>query len=91
MAVTHQRVSIGTTATQLTLDNDGKDGQTVNIQNPTGGVDVYLGGAGVTTTSYGYLLKAETSFSIELDDDEKLYGVVATGTQTVNTIRQGSV
>ena len=91
MAVTHQRVSVGTTATQLTLDNDGKDGQTLNIQNPVGGADVYLGGAGVTTASYGYLLKAETSFSIELDDDEKIYGVVATSTQTVNILRQGSV
>lgn len=91
MAVTHQRVSVGTTATKLTLDNDGKDGQTVNVQNPVGGADVYLGGEGVTTTSYGYLLLAGGSFSIQLDDDEKLYGVVASSTQTVNIIRQGSV
>jgi hypothetical protein len=91
MAVTHQRVSVGTTATQLTLDNDGKDGQTVNVQNPVGAVSVYLGGAGVTTTSYGYLLSAGADFSIQLDDDEKLYAVVASGTQTVNIIRQGSV
>jgi hypothetical protein len=27
---------------------------------------VYLGGAGVTTTSYGYLLSAGADFSIEL-------------------------
>jgi hypothetical protein len=91
MAVTHQRVSVGTTATKLTLDNDGKDGQTVNVQNPSGGVDVFIGGDGVTTTSYGYLLGAGLSLSIELDDDEKLYGVVTTGTQTVNILRQGSV
>lgn len=91
MAVTHQRVSVGTTATKLTLDNDGKDGQTVNVQNPSGGVDVFIGGEGVTTTSYGYLLGAGLSLSIELDDDEKLYGVVTTGTQTVNILRQGSV
>lgn len=91
MAVTHQRVSVGTTATQLTLDADGKDGQTVNVQNPTGGVSVFIGGAGVTTTSYGYLLGAGADFSIELDDDEKLFAVVAASTQTVNIIRQGSV
>jgi hypothetical protein len=90
MGVSHARVSVGTTATKLTSDFDGKDGQTINIQNPAGGVDVYLGGEGVTTTSYGYLLKAETSFSVELQDDEKLYGVVTTGTQTVNVIRQGT-
>lgn len=90
MAVTHSRVSVGTTATKLTSDYDGKDGQTINVQNPSGGADVYLGGEGVTTTSYGYLLKADTSFSIELQDDEKLYAVVASSTQTVNIIRQGT-
>ena len=90
MAVSHARVSVGTTATKLTSDYDGKDGQTINIQNPSGGVDVYLGGEGVTTTSYGYLLGASTSFSVELQDDEKVYAVVASGTQTVNIFRQGT-
>jgi len=90
MAVSHARVSVGTTATKLTTDYDGKDGQTINVQNPAGGVDVYIGGEGVTTTDYGYLLKAETNFSVELQDDEKLYAVVTTGTQTVNIIRQGT-
>lgn len=90
MAISHARVSVGTTATKLTSDYDGKDGQTINVQNPAGGVDVYIGGEGVTTTDYGYLLKAETNFSVELQDDEKLYGVVASGTQTVNIIRQGT-
>lgn len=90
MAVTHAIVSVGTTATKLTSDYDGKDGQTINVQNPAGGVNVYIGGEGVTTTSYGYLLKADSSFSIELQDDEKLYAVVASGTQNVNIIRQGT-
>ena len=90
MAISHARVSVGTTATKLTSDYDGKDGQTINVQNPAGGVDVYIGGEGVTTTDYGYLLKADTNFSVELQDDEKLYGVVASGTQTVNIIRQGT-
>jgi hypothetical protein len=90
MAVSHSRVSVGTTATKLTSDFDGKDGQTINVQNPAGGVDVFLGGAGVTTTSYGFLLGAGISFSVELQDDEKLYAVVTTGTQTVNILRQGT-
>jgi hypothetical protein len=90
MAVTHARVSVGTTATKLTSDYEGKDGQTINVQNPTGGVSVYIGGDGVTTTDYGFLLKADSSFSIELQDDEKLYAVVASSTQTVNIIRQGT-
>lgn len=90
MAITHERVSIGTTATQISSNYAGKDGQTVNVQVPTGGATVYLGGEGVTTTSYGFLLAAGISFSVEMQVDEKLYGVVATGTQTVNVLRQGA-
>jgi hypothetical protein len=90
MAVSHSRVSVGTTATKLTSDFDGKDGQTINVQNPAGGADVFLGGEGVTTTSYGFLLGAGISFSVELQDDEKLYAVVASSTQTVNILRQGT-
>jgi hypothetical protein len=90
MAVSHSRVSVGTTATQLTSDYDGKDGQTINVQNPAGGADVFLGGEGVTTSSYGFLLGAGISFSVELQDDEKLYAVVASSTQTVNILRQGT-
>jgi hypothetical protein len=90
MAVSHSRVSVGTTATKLTSDFDGKDGQTINVQNPAGGADVFLGGEGVTTTDYGFLLGAGISFSVELQDDEKLYAVVASSTQTVNILRQGT-
>jgi len=90
MPVSHDRISVGTTATKLTNDFDGRDGQTINVQNPSGGADVCLGGEGVTTSAYGYLLKADTSFSIELQTGEKLYAVVASSTQTVNVIRQGA-
>lgn len=89
MAVSHARVSVGTTATKLTSDFDGKDGQKISVQNPAGGADVFLGGEGVTTTSYGFLLGAGIIFSLELQDDEKLFAVVASSTQTVNILRQG--
>lgn len=90
MAISHERVSVGTTATQISSNYAGKDGQTVNVQNPSGGATVYLGGEGVTTTSYGFLLAAGISFSVEMQDGEKLYGVVASSTQTVNVLRQGA-
>jgi hypothetical protein len=89
MAVSHQRVSIGTTATKVTSDADGRDGQTISIQVPSGGATVFLGGAGVTTASYGYELLEGTSFSVELQQGEALYGVVASSTQSVSVIRQG--
>jgi hypothetical protein len=90
MAITHERVSIGTTATQISANSAGRDGQTVSVQVPAAGATVYLGGEGVTTTSYGFLLAAGISFSVEMQDGEKLYGVVASSTQTVNVLRQGA-
>ena len=44
----------------------------------------------MTTTSYGFELAAGITFSVEMQDGEKLFGVVATSTQTVNVIRQGA-
>lgn len=90
MAVSHQRVTVGTTATQLTSDADGRDGQTISIQVPSGGATVFLGGAGVTTASYGFELLAGVSFAVELQQGEKVFGVVASSTQTVNVFRQGA-
>ena len=89
MALAHERVSVGTTATLLSSTYAGKDGQTVSVQNPSGSVVVYLGGAGVTTTSYGFALGINSDMSIDLQTGEELYGVVAASTLTVNILRQG--
>lgn len=90
MALGHERVSVTTTATLLSSTSAGRDGQTVLVQNPAAGATVYLGGTGVTTTSYGYALAGGTDVSIGLQNGETLYGVVASSTQTVNVLRQGA-
>jgi hypothetical protein len=89
MALQHAQVSVGTTATLLSAAEAGRDGQTLLVQNPSGGANVYIGGAGVTTTSYGYLLVAGSAFAIDLQAGEGIYGVVASSTQAVGVIRQG--
>ena len=89
MALKHAQVTVGTTATLLSSASAGRDGQSVLVQNPTGGVNVYIGGAGVTTTDYGYLLLAGSAFAIDLQNGEGIYGVVASSTQAVGVIRQG--
>ena len=90
MGISHERVSITTVATKVSSDYAGKDGQTIAVQNPTDGVIVYLGGAGVTTTDYGFALEEKSTFSIDIQSGETMYGIVASGTQTVNVIRQGA-
>jgi hypothetical protein len=89
MAIAHAQVTVGTAATLLSAGVAGRDGQTVLIQNPTGGSAIYIGSASVTSTSYGYALAAATDFSIELQDSEALYAATASGTQVVNVLRQG--
>jgi len=89
MALAHERVSVGTSATLLSSSYAGKDGQTILVQNPSASVVVYLGGAGVTTSSYGFALGVSSDLSVDLKDGETLYAVVAASTLTVNVLRQG--
>jgi len=91
MAIAHAIVSVGTSATLLTvaLEGGGKDGSTILVQNPTGGQAVFIGGSGVTTASYGYKLAIDSTITIELNQDEALYAVVAATTQSVAVLRQG--
>jgi len=89
MALVHGIVTVGTVATLLSAAEAGRDGQTVLVQNPSGGANVFLGGTGVTTTSYGYLITAGSAFAVDLQVGESLFGVVASSTQNVSVIRQG--
>ena len=90
MSISHGIVSVGTTATALNASLDGgKDGSTIFVQNPTGGQAVFLGGAGVTSSAYGYKLAIDSTLRIDLNQGEALYGVVASSTQSVAVLRQG--
>jgi len=89
MAIKHSRVSVGTTATLIdvyvTYDGNGA----IAIQN-LGTASVYLGDSTVTTSSYGYELKANSTISIDMRIPEQIYGIVASGTVTVNVLQQGA-
>jgi hypothetical protein len=89
MALTHGLVTVGVTATLISVVDAGRDGQTVLIQNPSNGVNVFLGGTDVTSSSYGYLAVAGSAFAIDLQIGESLFAAVTTGTQVVSVIRQG--
>ena len=92
MAIAHARVSVATTATKLTgTTTDTRAGQTTLVQNPSAAAaSVFLGAAEVTTASYGHELVPGSSLSIDLATGEDLYGVVASGTITVNVLRGGA-
>ncbi len=91
MTIKHATVTVATTATALNtaVTKDGTPSMTMSIQVPTGGATVYVGGAGVTTTAYGYAIAAGGVLTIEMGQDEVLFGVVAASTQAVYVLRQG--
>lgn len=75
-------VSVATTAT-LVVDSDNQN-RRIYIHNG-GGAKVYLGGSNVTT-SIGFHLANNESQEIFLPINEKLYGVVASGTNEVTVL-----
>ena len=81
---TSAQVSVGTTATLLVAANIMD--QTVWLHNLGGGA-VYLGGANVTTSN-GYKMDNGDKMQVPVGDNEGLYGIVASGTNTVFVLKQ---
>lgn len=91
MTIKNANVAVTTAATRIdTQPNTGTyNGDSVIVQN-LGTASVYLGGTGVTTSAYGYELKANASISANLRTDDQLWGIVTAGTITVNVLTVGA-
>lgn len=93
MSVYTTRPSVGTTATLLgpthSSTADSQRGCSVMVYNP-GPLDVFVGNASVTVST-GITLPSGATLQADLGDSagEQLYGVVSTGTQTVQTLETG--
>lgn len=74
------QVSVANTATQIIAANTR---QGVLITNPSSTVTVYIGGSGVTTGNGQELLPG---CSLTLPIVSAVYGIVATGSQTVSYV-----
>lgn len=74
------QVSIGATATLIAAARPGRS--SVTIVNG-GTTDVFIGGSGVTTTT-GMLLSGTKGQLITIPTSGAVYGVVATGTESVS-------
>ena len=77
------QVSVGTTAT-LVVDADNIN-RTV-LLHALSNTAVYYGGAGVTTSTGFLHEKDDGPLEIMVPINEKLYGVVSTGTETVSVL-----
>jgi hypothetical protein len=76
------QATVGTTATQIVAARAGRG--SVRIVNH-GTTDVFIGAAGVTTTT-GTLLQGVIGYSVTIDGGAAVFGIVATGTQVVSAL-----
>ena len=85
MIVTTAQYAVSTTAVKVIATNDV--GRQVNI-HCIGNDAVYLGPTSAVTTSTGFHLdKNAAVFQIELDANDELWAISATGSQTVTTMQ----
>ena len=80
---TSAQVTVTTTATLLVAANFMD--QTVWIHNSGGAM--YIGASNVTTAN-GYKLDTDDKMELPVGDNEGLYGIVASGTNTVYALKQ---
>jgi protein involved in polysaccharide export with SLBB domain len=81
---TSAQVTVTTTATIIVPASNFD--QTANLHNLGGGA-MYLGGANVTTSN-GYKFDNGDKLTVTVGDHEALYGITASGTQTVAVLTQ---
>lgn len=85
MAVAAAQVSVGTSATVLNAVD--ADPQSVLVRSPSAATTSVYVGPSTVTTGNGFELPAGGSLSMDLAAGEQLYGIVASGTQTVHVLR----
>jgi len=83
----HSTISLSNeTATRLTPSGT-HSGMDITIQNIHASAYVYIGGEGVTSSSYGYRLNPGTAISFELPGKDALYATTDTNNSQVAIIK----
>jgi hypothetical protein len=73
-------------ATRLTPSGT-HSGLDITIQNIHASAIVYIGGEGVTSSSYGFRLSPGSAFSIELSGKDSLYAITDTNGSSVAVLK----
>jgi hypothetical protein len=83
----HATISLSSeTATRLT-PNGLHSGMDITIQNVDGAAYVYIGGEGVTTTSYGFRIAPGAGWAIELPGRDALYAITDTENSQIAVLK----
>ncbi|MCH9733391.1 MAG: hypothetical protein K0U78_02395 [Actinomycetia bacterium] len=87
MATYHELVTLSnSTATELT-PGARHSGLDLTVQNVDDTAILYIGGEGVTASSYGFKLTPGAGFSIELNPNDRLYVISDTDASEAALLR----
>jgi hypothetical protein len=80
----HQTHTLTTNGTAYKIVSANGD---VTIQNNNASANIFIGGAGVTTSSFGFKILPTAAISFELNGTDEIWAVSDTDAATVNTLR----
>ena len=84
---THALTTLSSSAATRLTPNGVHSGMDITIQNIHASAYVYVGGEGVTSSSYGYRLDPNTAISFELPGKDALYAITGTNGSQVAVIK----
>jgi hypothetical protein len=86
---THSIVTLSNTTSTLISPNGTHSGCDITIQNINESGFVYVGGSGVTTSSYGYRISSNSAISFELPGYDALFLVASSNGLQAAVITMG--
>jgi hypothetical protein len=85
----HAVTTLSSTSATLLTPSGTHSGMDITIQNVHASAIVYLGGIGVTSSSYGYRLAPGAAWSVELASKDALYAITNINGSSVALITLG--
>jgi hypothetical protein len=84
---THALTTLSSSTAILLTPPGVHSGMDITIQNIHASAYVYIGGEGVTTSSYGYRLNPGSAISFELPGKDALYAITDTNNSQIAIIK----
>lgn len=87
MATTHAIVTLSNSAATRLTPVGLHSGIDITVQNLHDSAYIYLGGEGVTSSSFGYRLAPGSAWSVELSGQSPLYAITSSNGSTVSVLK----
>ncbi len=87
MATFHDLLTLSDSAATELTPGARHSGLDLTVQNVDDTAVVYLGGAGVTASDYGFKLTPGVAFSLELNPNDRLYAISDTNGSNAALLR----